>query len=120
MDVDAQWRDYEAIGEEQVRKNLSTATYAEQRRKSANAWLLHKASLREAASHLETAASQAEANSIAKEASAVASRAAIAAERSATAAESANKRATIAIAISIASIVTTIVFAILGLLSVHP
>jgi hypothetical protein len=119
VDVESQWRDYEEIGEEQVRKNLASNVYGEDRTKSSRAWLAHKAAVREAASQRTSAASQDEANSIARVASAAASRAAAAAERSATAAERANKRAAIAIAVSIASVIVTIIFAILGLLSVH-
>src|SRR5215470_11208598 len=42
--VDQRWKEFEGLGEQQVRKNLSTAMYGEDKTKSACAWLEQKAS----------------------------------------------------------------------------
>jgi hypothetical protein len=123
---DTWMREFEEAGADKVRINIAQGIYASAHKALAIGWL-------DVVDKQVKAASQAEANALAREASEAAQRAASAAElavteasrnaaateaassaatRQAAAAEKANKRATIAIAISIASIVMAILLAI--------
>jgi hypothetical protein len=127
-DADSRWADFEQLGERQVRQYLALRVYGEDNVKLAKAWLEYKESLSSAATQAESLALAKAAQSDASRAAAAAERAAVAteeasiaakrqaeaADRQARAAESANKRATIAIAISVASIIITIIIAIAG------
>jgi hypothetical protein len=130
---DSWLRKFEEDGEEIVRMKIAVGVFSQTQKETAEGWLKSKAVARQDQSRRDTLASQAEASSIARDAAAEASRAVAAAEgasaattRQAAAAEeanrlaieanriasSANRRATIAIAISIATIVVTILLAI--------
>ena len=41
------WEEFDAVGAEQVRKDLGTARYGEARKKAAREWLAHQSSLQE-------------------------------------------------------------------------
>ena len=125
-DANSRWADFEELGEKQVRQNLASRIYGEDNKNEADAWLAYRASLSNAATQAETlalardaqkeasraAAAAERAASATEEASSAARRQAEAAERQAHAAESANRKATIAIAISVASIIVTIAISV--------
>lgn len=111
--------DLEKSGETQVRSDLEHGRISEPFHDIVRPWLASKERLRESAAErasaaAERAATAAERASSASERSSMAAeRAAAANERQARAAESANKRATIAIIIAIASLIISPVIAAL-------
>lgn len=113
----------EKLGETEVRYRLNTNVYGNvaDHKTLVEAWLQDKERARTSASQTESLSLARAAQNDASRAAAAAERAAAATEaastaatRQAAAAESANRRATIALLISIASIIVTIIIAIIG------
>ena len=141
---DSWLRKFEEDGEETVRMKIAVGIFSQTHKEAAEGWLKSRAAAREVQSRRDTFASQIEANAMASAAKSAAERAADAAARSAAATEAACKaadrqaaaaeeanrsareakrlagaaktRATIAIALSIVCMATTIAVAIIGLI----
>ena len=104
---------FEQAGAAAVRQNLAKGIYDKRKSARAKAWLAEKGKLRSAASKAGATAIAREAQKEAARSADAAERSAEAAERQARAAETANKMARSAIGISIASILITILLALI-------
>jgi len=113
---EARWEEFEAFGEEEVRKRLGAHMFSEDKERLARQWIEYRGSLDSSEARRRTLALASEANDLARKANTVASEsnvialsAAASASRSAEAARNNNKIATVALIAAIISIVLSII-----------
>jgi hypothetical protein len=113
---DAQWAEFDSLGEVEIRKRLGAQQYGEQRMKLAREWLAHHASLRSSDENAASLAEARAANELAKEANTLALQANSVAEISAASAalsvakaKTSNIIAIVAAAAAIAAVVISMI-----------